>query len=683
MARPLPRSLPAAARRQLLQLLATGTLAPWALRSAAQDTQAAGDSAPLAVASFFQRPVFSGAKLSPSGLRVAVRAAAPGQRDRLAVLDTATLKLQVVAAFKDADVRRFSWVNERRLVYDLADHQSADADLAFAPGLFAVNADGSGYRSLVHREYVAERFDRHLRELPWNTFLLEQPDPPEADWVYVVQPDVVTEKGFDYYRLLRLNTVTGLAEEVEAPRQAFQWLIDARGELRAVLTARDDRAALHWRNPADGQWKRLREFERFGLGGDIQMQAVAADGRLYVTARPGTDTLGVYHYDPATDRLDTEPVLALPQFDIDPQFIVRDGRVLGLRHTVDTTVTQWFDGAMRGHQAEVDRLLPATANILTPPRRGESPTLLVHAFADVQPGVHLLYNSATRKLVRLGSEQPQISPARMATTDFVRYKARDGLEIPAYLTLPAGAAGQRSPLVVMVHGGPWMRGAEWGWQPEVQFLASRGYAVLQPEFRGSTGFGLKHFTAGWRQWGRAMQDDLADGARWAVAQGHADAARVAILGASYGGYAALMGLVKQAEVFRCAVAWAGVSDMLLLYDARWSDISNAYKRHGMPQLIGDRDKDAALLTENSPLHQAARIRAPLLLGHGRVDRRVPIEHGRRLRDAVRKHNPALQWVEYEREGHGWALPETHADWWGRVETFFAQHLARPPAPAQG
>ena len=675
-----PAGPPQAARRHFLQSLGLGASTCW-LPAWAQPAATEATAPPLPVAQFFQRPAFSGAELSPSGQRVALRVGAVGQRDRLAVLDTTTMQLQLVAAYKDADVRRFRWVNDQRLVYDLADFQVAAADTAFAPGLFAVNADGSGLRSLVHREYVAHRYDDHRRELPWNTFLLNQTGPQNSDHVFVVQPDAVTDKGFDYYRLLKLNTVSGLAEELDAPKQAFQWLLDANGELRAVFTAREQRAAIHWRNPADGRWRQIREFERYGTDAEFTMHAVAPDGRLYVTARPGTDTQGVYLFNPATDQLEQPAVLALPQFDIDPEFIERNQRVLGLRHTLDARVTQWFDDTLRQQQAEIDRRLPATANLLTPPRRGDSPNLLVRAFADVQPDLYLLYNSSTRKLVRLGTEQPHIVPARMARTDFVRYPARDGLEIPAYLTLPAGAkAGSPPPLVVMVHGGPWVRGAEWEWQPEVQFLASRGYAVLQPEFRGSTGFGLKHFTAGWRQWGRAMQDDLADGVRWAAAAGHADPQRVAVLGASYGGYAALMGLVRQADVFRCAVAWAGVSDLLLLFDARWSDMSNAFKRHGMPKLIGDREADAALLAEHSPLQQAARIRAPLLLGHGRVDRRVPIEHGRRLRDAVQKHNPGLEWVEYEKEGHGWALPETHADWWGRVETFLARHLAPAKAP---
>jgi dipeptidyl aminopeptidase/acylaminoacyl peptidase len=246
--------------------------------------------------------------------------------------------------------------------------------------------------------------------------------------------------------------------------------------------------------------------------------------------------------------------------------------------------------------------------------------------------------------------------------------------MPAYLTLPPGERKTQLPLVVLVHGGPWARGASWAWNGEVQFLATRGYAVLQPEFRGSTGFGQRHFRAGFKQWGLAMQDDLADAARWAIAQGVADASRVAIAGASYGGYAALMGLVKDPELFRCAVSWVGVSDLNLLYSATWDDISPDFKRWGMPALLGDREKDAALLKANSPLTHAARIKNPLLMAYGGADHRVPIEHGRRLYEAIKGHNKNLEWVLYDKEGHGWALPETRVDFWGRVERFLARHI---------
>ena len=640
------------------------------------------EAKPPPVADFFQNPAFSSAVLAPSGRLLGLVVGSKNDRDRLAVIDLDTMKVQPVATYSDADVVNPQWVNDKRLVFSLSERRLAAADQRFAPGLFAVNADGSGLRQLVQRERVFVQDGIGTRQLPWNTFLLNQRGTQVGDEVYVVQPEAYSEKGFDFFKLLRLNTVTNRSEELDTPNNAFGWLMDSQGQLRAVHTARAGRAVIHWRDTASGNWRKLREFDRF-TGGDLTLRFVGADGRVYATANgPAAstgDTSVVTTYDPTTDQLAAKPVLATARFDLQPEFIASDEKLLGLRFVVDAEVTQWFDESLKAHQAELDKLLPATVNRLTPPRRGDSPWMLVRAFSDTQPALYFLYHAQTRKLTRLGGEQPGIQPAQMSAMDFVRYKARDGLEIPAYLTLPESSASKKNlPLIVWVHGGPWVRGASWQWQAPVQFLASRGYAVLQPEFRGSTGFGSKHFRAGFKQWGLAMQDDLADGARWAVAQGVADPKRICIMGASYGGYATLMGLAKDSDLFRCGVQWLGVADMLLLFDARWSDVSDEFKRYGMPQLIGDRHEDLAQLEATSPVKLVARIKNPLLMGYGRADRRVPIEHGRRFFEAVKPHNPGAELVEYDKEGHGWALPATELDWWSRVEVFLARHLADKP-----
>jgi dipeptidyl aminopeptidase/acylaminoacyl peptidase len=200
--------------------------------------------------------------------------------------------------------------------------------------------------------------------------------------------------------------------------------------------------------------------------------------------------------------------------------------------------------------------------------------------------------------------------------------------------------------------------------------------VLEPEFRGSTGFGHAHFAAGHKQWGRAMQDDIADAARWAIAQGIADPKRICIAGASYGGYATLMGLAKDPDLFRCGVNWAGVTDLNLLYTGQWafSDLSEDYKAYGMPDLIGDPVKDADMLKASSPITHAARITQPLLMAYGAADRRVPLQHGLAFRDAVSSHNKQLEWVVYQDEEHGWSQAKTRIDFWGRVEKFLAKHI---------
>nr|WP_283254459.1 alpha/beta fold hydrolase [Ramlibacter paludis] len=260
--------------------------------------------------------------------------------------------------------------------------------------------------------------------------------------------------------------------------------------------------------------------------------------------------------------------------------------------------------------------------------------------------------------------------------DLVRFAARDGLQIPAWLTVPKGTPkGKKMPMVVLVHGGPWVR-EEWEWKADSQFLASRGYVVLEPEFRGSDGFGFDHLRRGFKQWGLAMQNDVADATRWAIAQGIADPARICIAGASYGGYATLMGLVNDPDLYKCGISWAGVSDLTLKYEVTWSDSPEAYKLYGMPVLVGDKDKDAAQFKATSPIEQAARVKQPLLLAHGNADRRVPIIHSVKLRDALAKTNPQVEWVEYADEGHGWKLVPNRIDWWTRVEKFLQKNIGQ-------
>jgi dipeptidyl aminopeptidase/acylaminoacyl peptidase len=243
------------------------------------------------------------------------------------------------------------------------------------------------------------------------------------------------------------------------------------------------------------------------------------------------------------------------------------------------------------------------------------------------------------------------------------------------LTLPA-KGGKKLPMVVMVHGGPYVRGTEFGWDPTAQFLASRGYAVLEPEFRGSTGYGLGLFKAGMKQWGLSMQDDIADSVQWAVAQGHADPERVCIMGGSYGGYATLMGLIKDPGLYRCGIAYAAVTDIpLMLEGMLWqSDTPDEYRKYGAPIMLGDVHADAERFAATSPLRQAARIKRPLLLAHGSDDRRVPVVHFTKLRSALEAHRADAEFMEYSGEGHGWSVSKTSIDFWTRVERFLDKHI---------
>ena len=343
-------------------------------------------------------------------------------------------------------------------------------------------------------------------------------------------------------------------------------------------------------------------------------------------------------------------------------------------YTSDATGVAWLDPELKALQEAVDKQLTGTNNVFVCRRCSQAKHFIVTAYSDRQPAAYFLLDRETRKLRLIGATYPWLDSRLLAEQDVVRIKARDGLEIPTYITKPKGKGPW--PTVVMVHGGPFVRGHQWGFSPDAQFLASRGYLVIEPEFRGSTGYGDRHFKAGWKQWGLGMQDDVTDVTRWAIQQGHADPRRVAIAGASYGGYATMMGLVKEPDLYKAGINWVGVTDIELMYDIGWSDFSGSqWMRFGMPRMVGDPKKDAEQLKATSPLQQAHRIKQPVLMAYGEEDLRVPLPHGTKMRDAlVRAGNKQVEWVQYKDEGHGFVLLENNVDFWSRVERFLAQHL---------
>lgn len=644
----------------------------------AQPVQQAAAQAVPSLADFFNNAEFSGAKLSPTGRYLAAKLAAPNGRERLAVVDLVTHAATSVAYFNDVDVGAFTWVNDERLLFNTTDKQLGQGDRRYGPGLYAVNRDGEKFRQLANRTgnfISAPTVARQL--LPWHTFMLGQDGAQNSEFVYVSSSVYNRPGDWEAENLLRLNTLTGHHATVQRPGDTDGWLLDEKGEPRIATTSKKGKSTVHLRDPQTGEWRVLVEFDTFiGGKGAFRPLAFGPDGVLYVVAHRGRDKAAVFTFDLATAKLSDKPVIELDGYDFSGKLIFNDTKLIGVRYTTDARGTMWLDDAMKAVQAEVDAKLPNTVNLVTPPKRPETQNVLVESYSDLQPAVTFIYDRETKALALVGASHPKIQPAQMAPQDVVSYTARDGLRIPAWLTTPKGQ-GKNLPMVVLVHGGPYVRGGEWGWNPQAQFLASRGYLVLEPEFRGSTGFGDKHFRAGWKQWGLKMQDDVADGVKWAIDKGLADPKRVCIAGASYGGYATLMGLVNNPELFKCGINWVGVTDIGLLANGHWSyvsDLSDMWKQYGFPVLIGDVEKDAEQLKATSPLQQAARITQPLLLAYGRADLRVPLYHGNKFRDAVTAHNKQVEWVVYEEEGHGWALPKNRIDFWGRVEKFLDKNI---------
>jgi dipeptidyl aminopeptidase/acylaminoacyl peptidase len=290
---------------------------------------------------------------------------------------------------------------------------------------------------------------------------------------------------------------------------------------------------------------------------------------------------------------------------------------------------------------------------------------------DNKPPRFYTYDRKSQKASFLFSAQPELEDAPLAEMQPVSYKARDGLVIHGYLTLPLQVPAKKLPVVINPHGGPWARDV-WGFDSISQWLANRGYAVLQPNFRGSTGYGKKFLNAADREWGRKMQQDVTDGTRWLIEQGIADPDRICIMGGSYGGYATLMGLVTEPELYACGVDIVGVANLIT-----WLKTIPPYWmpfRDVLAQRVGDPDKDAEFLKSRSPVFLVDKIRAPLLIGQGANDPRVPKAESIQIRDAMKKAGKKVEYVEYADEGHGFVRPENRLDFFARAEKFLAEHI---------
>ncbi len=645
---------------------------------------------PLPAAELFTEPVdMSGPQLSPKGDALAVLVRNRAGRRELAIIDLADLAkptMNIAARVDGADIFSARWIDDKRLVFEVGHENEAMRDESVGV-LWAVDRDGQNSRVLIGAKCC---FDGGVpsttaHELTSDHAFLGTVDDGSGDILVLWRRIADCTGGGEHYHCdagyslpFRLDTRTGRVRGLVSPplpEGAQDWLIDSRGRVQGVMTERAGESALYVPSEA-GPWTRLTHFANHGSKEAYNTLGLAADGRVYVTLSR-TSGLGereLRTLDMKTGRPDPTPVLGIQGFDFEGSLVedTAHGRVLGAHYEADAGGTAWFTPEMRDLQAKVDATLPGRVNSLEPASCGCSQRVLVTSWSDRQPAEFLLFDGARGQLVALGGTRPRIDARQMARTDFVRIQARDGKDLPIYVTKPHGKGPW--PTVVLVHGGPYLRGWTWSWDGESQFLASRGYLVVKPEFRGSTGYGERHFVDGMREWGLKMQDDIADATLWASAQGLADPRRTCIVGGSYGGYAALMGLVRYPDLYRCGIATAAVADIGMMYDLWWSDSDDEWRGYGMPAMVGDPKKDAEQLAATSPLQQAARIKRPLMLVHGGVDRRVPPEHAQRLRSALEAAGNPPTWVFYPDEGHGWSKPSNRADYFRREEAFLAAHI---------
>ena len=640
----------------------------------------AGATELIPLEAFFGQPAIGTVALSPSGKTLALTVPGKNRRMELAAteLDQRPLRFKSLAWLTDYDVADVYWLNDKRLVFEAYDSQAGE--WSGVTGLWAVDADGENSRMLIDPYWLGFR-----AMVPGNRNILP------AEWeLHSVPRDgsddvLVVERGWSSFRrvettgLARLNTHVPRPVRLGkgAPEGAQRWITDERGEPQVIEALQDGKRRIY-RRGSDAAWKELASFDYPGLVGWVPRFLV--EGELFVANElRGSPGAQLRLWDSATGAPLPQAILAGKGFDVGanalPIVDSPSGQLLGWRYRLDTVYTLWLDAGMAKTQAIVDHALPGRVNVIRCSACLMAKRWLVVSYSDRQPPSYAILERETGELTPIGSAHPDIPAGGLCARSFQRIKARDGRDLPVYLTRPSRSDAQASspmPAVLYIHGGPQSRvSLEWNYDAVPQFLASRGYVVIEPEFRGSAGYGLEHETAGWGQWGLAMQDDMQDALQWAIAQGIVDGKRVCIMGASYGGYAALMGPVRYPEAYRCAIAWVAPTDLPeLVNDWRSAPGMNEAFAREIEIRIGKEER----LRETSPLNRVAQMRVPVLAAWGVDDQRVPITHGRHFRDAASAAKVELEYVEYPEEGHVWMKPSTRIDFFGRAEKLLARSL---------
>jgi dipeptidyl aminopeptidase/acylaminoacyl peptidase len=472
-------------------------------------------------------------------------------------------------------------------------------------------------------------------------------------------------KVFDVYRV---NVVTGQSTLVARnPGNIISWVPDHAGRVRAAVTSDGVNRTLLYRERETDEFKPVLTTN---FRESVEPQFFTFDDkRLYIVSNRGRDKSAAAVLDPATGK--EEVLWSHADVDVGALTFSHARKALATAEFETWRADRhFFEAETRRVFERLQARLPGYQLSIQSRTRDET-RMVVAATSDRTSGVRYVYDSKTDTLMRLGQVTPWLQESQMARVQPVQYTARDGLVINGYLTLPLGRPAKNLPVIVNPHGGPWARDS-WGFNPEVQFLVNRGYAVFQTNFRGSTGFGRKFWEASFRQWGRAMQDDITDGVNWLIKEGIADPKRIGIYGASYGGYATLAGVTLTPDLYAAAVNYVGVSNMFTFMNTippYWEPLREMFY-----EMVGNPEKDKDFLRAVSPVFLADRIKTPLLVAQGARDPRVNKAESDQIVEALRKRGVPVEYIVKDNEGHGFANEENQFEFYGAMEGFFAKHL---------
>jgi dipeptidyl aminopeptidase/acylaminoacyl peptidase len=643
---------------------------------------------PLPIVDYLKPPQFSQVTLSPNGKYLAVATPIKG-RLNLAVVDLDTRAATGLTSFDKFDVIDVSWASNDRLLFSLGQANSPTGPGQFdGGGFFVVSRDGKEFRKLaptvLEMRNSGQQVPRHMR------LLRRVPGNPDE---VIVAANLRSSDAEDVYRLDLRNGRTSLVTDTR-PERAADWILDDKLEPRVATSWVKDTLTFitYYRKDSKSPWQEVSRADRGKGTGIVVLGVMNDDKTLMVASNEGRDTMAVYKFDPETRKLG-ELLAQHPRYDMgaDIQGDAVPGvltepdtdRVIGYQVNADRPLTVWTDEKEARTQAMLDKALPGLRNTFR--RVPNSKRLLITSYSDVEPTRWYLLDEEKRTLEELLASRPWITKNHLVEMRPFLLKTRDGLEIPSYYFLPKGyKPGMRLPTVVHVHGGPMAR-ADW-WARgfgyfEAEILASRGYAVVLPNFRITPGFGAKIFASGFGTIGRQMSEDHEDAVKWAINEGFADPKRICMSGASYGGYATLRALAKTPELFKCGVAGLVVSDLDRQLTSTAGD--TAFNPAGVTfwhKLVGVEANPNAL-KENSPVNMAKQIKAPLFMYAGADDIRTPLEQTTGMVRALEAAgNPPKTVLIKKEEGHGFGRFENNVDLYEKILKFLDEQIGSGAKP---
>ena len=602
------------------------------------------DAAPLIpLRDFFRNPEQSNFQVSPDGRNISFQQPYE-RRMNVFVQPRAGGAAVRVTGETERDIAGYFWKGPNRIVY--AKDFKGDENYH----IVSVDADGKNLTDLTPFENVrAQIVDGRI----------------DHDDEMIIELNRRNPEVFDVYRLdLKTKELKMIAEN---PGHVTRWATDHDGRIRVAITTDGVNTSILYRADENAPFQTVitTNFKE-----EISPLFFSFDNKqLYVSSNINRDKSAIVLIDPATAQ-EQKVVFEHPDVDVAYLGYSHKRKVLtGVSFTTWKTERRFFDPQMEAIYRDLERQLPGYEITLQGHDKNEG-IFVVAAANDRTQGVRYIYDVATKGLTKLAEIAPWLPEKHLVEVKPITYQSRDGLTIHGYLTLPQGG-GKNLPLVVHPHGGPWARDG-WGYNPELQFLANRGYAVLQMNFRGSGGYGRKFWEASFKQWGKTMQDDVSDGVAYAIKEGIADPKRVAIYGASYGGYATLAGLAFTPDLYACGVDYVGVSNLFTFMKTippYWKPMLDM-----LYEMVGDPVKDKALLEAASPVMHADKIKAPLFIAQGAKDPRVNVNESDQMVAALRKRGIDVEYMVKDNEGHGFHNEENRFAFYEAMERFLAKHL---------